>query len=172
MLLTLHLLALGWLALRPVSAPWTGPSNLTPFATVHQDLAAGGLTAARRLAAGLVPLAPVGVLLPLAVGSPRRAWFLSFLRTTAAAALLATALEFLEGWAPGNVLNVDDILLGTLGAAALHLLVTPLLRAHALRRAPGVRAAAAPRQESPKERTPVRPAPARRPVGGRVQPFR
>ncbi|WP_073808107.1 VanZ family protein [Kitasatospora sp. CB01950] len=175
MLLTLHLLALGWLALRPVSAPWTGPPNLTPFATVHQDLAVGGLTAARRLAAGLLPLAPVGILLPLAVGTPRRAWWLSFLRTTGAVALLATALEFLEGWAPGNVLNVDDILLGTVGATATHLLLMPPLRALATRRPAGApRAATPPRQENPKERTqaPARPAPAPILGSGRVQPFR
>ncbi|WP_180290480.1 VanZ family protein [Streptomyces sp. TLI_171] len=149
-LLALHLLVLGWLSLRPVPVAWTSPPNLTPFASVHQALTLGGLAGARRLASGVLPLAPVGVLLPLAVGSPHRGRLLSFLRTTGAAALLATALEFLEGWAPGHVLDVDDILLATLGAAVAHLLLVPPLRALALRERPA---------------RPVPPAPAPRPSG-------
>ncbi|MFI9784850.1 VanZ family protein [Kitasatospora sp. NPDC051984] len=171
LLLTLHLLALGWLAVRPITAPWTGPSNLTPFATVHQALAADTFLTA--LASGTLPLAPVGVLLPLAVGTPRRGWLLSFLRTTGAVALLATGLEILAGWAPGHVLNVDNILLGTLGAAAAHLLLIPPIRARALRR-PTAPRTLAPRQESPKGRTQPhpRPAPALPVLGSPVAPRR
>ena len=156
---------LGWLALRPVTAPWTGPSNLTPFASLHQAFTAHTLPGA--LASGLLPLAPAGVLLPLAVGSPHRSWLFSFLRTTGAAALLATALEILEGWAPGHVLNVDDILLGTVGTAAAHLLLITPLRALALR-------AGMPRRESPKSRPQAAPRPAPAPMlgSGRVQPNR
>ncbi|WP_051731809.1 VanZ family protein [Kitasatospora phosalacinea] len=133
-LLALYLLLLGWLSLRPVPAAWTSPPNLSPFASVHQALSLGGLAAVRQLGSGLLPLAPIGVLLPLAVGSPARSRLASFLRTTAAAALLGTALEILEGWAPGHVLDVDDVLLGTLGAAATHLLLVPPLRALERRR--------------------------------------
>ncbi|MFJ1793456.1 VanZ family protein [Kitasatospora griseola] len=161
LLLTLHLLLLVWLALRPVTAAWTGPSNLTPFASVHQALTTRTLPAA--LASGLLPLAPAGLLLPLAVGSPDRSWLLSFLRTTGAAALLATALEILEGWAPGHVLNVDDILLGTLGAAAAHLLLATPLRAHALHRPAVTPRPATPRRGGPKEQ---RPRPVATPVIG------
>ncbi|MEU5388644.1 VanZ family protein [Kitasatospora cineracea] len=129
LLLGLHLLLLGWLSLRPVPVAWTSPPNLSPFSSVHQALSLGPAAAVRQLGSGMLPLAPIGVLLPLAVGSPRRSWLLSFLRTTGAAALLGTALEILEGWAPGHVLDVDDVLLGIAGAALAHLLLMPPLRA-------------------------------------------
>ncbi|GLW74359.1 hypothetical protein Kpho02_66570 [Kitasatospora phosalacinea] len=166
-LLGLQLLLLGWLSLRPVPAAWTSPPNLTPFASVHQALSLGGATALRQLASGLLPLAPIGVLLPLAVGSPSRSWLPSFLRTTAAAALLGTALEILEGWAPGHVLDVDDILLGTAGAALAHLLLVPPLRALERHRttpatAPAPTAAAAPAAAA--GRTEGREGPRPRPV--------
>ncbi|MFD8482793.1 VanZ family protein [Kitasatospora sp. NPDC059673] len=158
LLLTLHLLALGWLALRPITAAWTGPSNLTPFATVHQALATHTVLAA--LATGLLPLAPVGVLLPLAVGTPQRGWLLSFLRSTGAVALLATALEILASWAPGHVLNVDNILLGTLGAATAHLLLIPPIRARALRRPTGPRPGPRPAATRGQEKARQHPLPA------------
>ncbi|MFC5646714.1 VanZ family protein [Kitasatospora cinereorecta] len=128
-LLAVHLAVLTWLSLRPVPVSWTEPANLTPLASVHHALDLGGFAAVRRLAAGLLPLAPVGVLIPLAGGRLHTRWLPSFLRTTGAVALLATGLEIIEGWAPGHVLDVDDILLGTVGAALCHLLVVPPLRA-------------------------------------------
>ncbi|MFJ4678644.1 VanZ family protein [Kitasatospora sp. NPDC088783] len=137
LLLGLHLLLLGWLCLRPVPGDWTSPPNLSPFASVHQALSLGAPAAARRIGSGVLPLAPVGVLLPLAVGSPLRSRLLSFLRTAGAAALLGTALEILGGWAPGRVLDVDDVLLGTAGAALAHLLLMPPLRALDRRRSAG-----------------------------------
>ncbi|WP_371497441.1 VanZ family protein [Kitasatospora sp. NBC_00374] len=132
-LLAVHLVVLGWLTLRPLPVSWTYPANLTPFATVQQSLSLGGWAGARQLAGGLLPLAPFGVLLPLAGGRLRAAWLPSLFRTVGGAALLATALEIMEGWAPGHVLNVDDILLGTAGAAVCHLAVVPALRALLLR---------------------------------------
>ncbi len=42
-------------------------------------------------------------------------------------------MEILKGWAPGHVLNVDNILLGTLGVALCHLAVVPSARTLALR---------------------------------------
>ncbi|MFB7948921.1 VanZ family protein [Kitasatospora phosalacinea] len=164
-LLGLHLLLLGWLSLRQVPAAWTSPPNLTPFASVHQALSLGGAAAARRLGSGLLPLAPIGVLLPLAVGSPSRSRLPSFLRTTAAAALLGTALEILEGWAPGHVLDVDDILLGTAGAALAHLLLVPPLRALERRRTataarPTAATAPAPERAEGRDGTRPRPVPA------------
>ncbi|WP_345697455.1 VanZ family protein [Kitasatospora terrestris] len=133
-LLALHLLLLGWLTLRPLSVSWTYPANLTPLASVEQALATRGLAGAVQLASGLLPLAPVGVLLPLAGGRLRVSWFPSLLRTTGTAALLATGLEILGGSVPGHVLNVDDILLGTLGAALAHLALVPAVRAALLHR--------------------------------------
>ncbi|MFF4341579.1 VanZ family protein [Kitasatospora sp. NPDC001540] len=158
-LLGLHLLLLGWLSLRPVPVAWTSPPNLTPLASVHQALSLGGAAAVRRLGPGLLTLAPIGVLLPLAVGSPRRSWLPSFLRTTAAAALLGTALEILEGWAPGHVLDVDDILLGTAGAALTHLLLVPPLRALERRRATPATTPAPEPAERPGGREGTRPRP-------------
>ncbi|MFE1322177.1 VanZ family protein [Kitasatospora phosalacinea] len=166
-LLGLHLLLLGWLSLRQVPAAWTSPPNLTPLAPVRQALSLGGAAAVRQLGSGLLPLAPVGVLLPLAVGSPSRSRLASFLRTTAAAALLGTALEILEGWAPGHVLDVDDILLGTAGAALAHLLLVPPLRALERRRtatAPAARPTAPAAVPAPAERAEGRDGTRPRPV--------
>ncbi|MER5637028.1 VanZ family protein [Kitasatospora sp. NPDC002227] len=152
-LLAAHLLVIGWLTLRPVSVGWTYPANLTPFASVGQALRLGGLAGCEQLAAGLLPLAPLGLLLPLVGGGLRTAWLPSFLRTVGGGALLATAMEILEGWTPGHVLNVDDITLGTIGVAACHLTLVPLART-LLRRRPAV----APRPAQ--VRLPLLPAPA------------
>ncbi|WP_344459920.1 VanZ family protein [Kitasatospora kazusensis] len=131
-----QLTVLGWLALRPSAADWTSPANLTPFASVGQAMTLGPLAGLRQLADGLLPLAPLGLLLPLVCGRLRTAWLPSFLRTTGGAALLATALEILKGWAPGHLLNVDDIVLGTLGVACCHLIAVPAARALLLRDRP------------------------------------
>lgn len=128
------MLILAWLSLRPLPVSWTSPTNLTLFASVRQALRLGGLAGVRQLADGLAPLAPFGVLLPLACGELTSAWLPSLLRTVGGSALLATGREILEGWAPGHVSNVDNILLGTLGAALCHLAVIPALRALLRRR--------------------------------------
>ncbi|MFG2818958.1 VanZ family protein [Kitasatospora sp. NPDC048365] len=157
-LLALHLLLLGWLTLRPLSVSWTYPANLTPLASVEQALATRGLAGAVQLASGLLPLAPVGVLLPLAGGRLRVSWFPSLLRTTGTVALLATGLEILGGSVPGRVLNVDDILLGTLGAALAHLTVVPAVRTTLLHRRE--RAAHGPAAQAPASHVPAADGPA------------
>lgn len=124
-LLVLYPLLLTWLVLRPNAAGWTYPANLTPLASVDRAFTSGGLAGARQIASAALPMAPFGVLLPLAVGRPDTPWLPSFLRTAGGSALLATGLEILKSWAPGHVLNVDDIILGTLGAALCHLAVVP-----------------------------------------------
>ncbi|MGK4581186.1 VanZ family protein [Kitasatospora sp. HPMI-4] len=139
--LAAYLAVVGWLALRPVTVGWTPAANLTPFASVGQALAVGGLAGARQLAGGLLPLAPLGVLLPLAGGRLRTGWLPSFLHTVGGSALLATALEIFKVWTPWHVLNVDDILLGTLGVAATHLALVPAGRNALCRRAAGASAA-------------------------------
>jgi hypothetical protein len=151
--LAVYLLVLAWLSLRPLPVSWTYPPNLTPFASVHQALRLGGVTALRQVASGLLPLAPFGVLFPLAGGRLGSTWLPSLLRTAGGAALLATALEILEGWAPGHVSNVDDILLGTLGAILCHLAVVPAVRIALLRRT-----ADRPRTAGPLLRAPSAPA--------------
>ncbi|MEW1909678.1 VanZ family protein [Kitasatospora sp. NPDC085895] len=129
LLLAGYAVLLAWLVLTPNAVNWTYPANLTPLASVDRALALGGYAGARQLAAGILPLAPFGVLLPIAVGRLRTPVLPSFLRTVGGAALLATGLEILKSWTPGHVLNVDDIILGTAGAAACHLLLVPAARA-------------------------------------------
>ncbi|GAA3060061.1 hypothetical protein GCM10020229_84660 [Kitasatospora albolonga] len=129
LLLAAYLGLVGWVVLRPVDVGWTSPANLTPFGSVRYAFELGWPEGARQLAGGLLPLAPLGVLLPLAGGRVRARWLPSLLRTAGTTALIATALEILKGWAPGHVLNVDDLMLGTLGAGLLHLAVVPAARA-------------------------------------------
>ncbi|WP_457028804.1 VanZ family protein [Kitasatospora sp. P5_F3] len=132
--LTGYLGLIGWLILRPLAVGWTSPANLTPFASVRLAFSVGSLDGLLRLAGGLLPLAPLGVLLPLAGGRLRVGWLPSLLRTAGCAALIATGLEILKGWAPGHVLNVDDIVLGVLGVAACHLVVVPFTRSRLVER--------------------------------------
>lgn len=127
-MLVLYFLLLGWLTLRQPPAGWSYDSNLTPFASVHRALATGGAAGLRQVLSSLVVLAPLGVLLPLAQGRLRQAWLPSFLHTLGINALLATAMEVVRTGLTSHLLNVDDILLGTIGAAAAHLLVVPVGR--------------------------------------------
>ncbi|WP_051755249.1 VanZ family protein [Kitasatospora purpeofusca] len=128
--LALHLLLLGWLVLRPLPVAWVYDANLTPLASLR-------FSSAGQLLGELLLPAPLGVLLPLAGGRLGTPWLPSFLRTTGASALLATALEFLSSWAPGHVLNVDHILLAVVGVAATHLALVPAGRVLLQRRAAG-----------------------------------
>ncbi|MDH6120653.1 VanZ family protein [Kitasatospora sp. GAS1066B] len=128
-LLALYALLLAWLTLRQVSTAWAYDANLTPFASVHRALGTGGAAGLRQVAGGLATLAPLGVLLPMAGGRLRTAWLPSFLQTLGATALIATALEVVRTGVAGQVLNVDDILLGVIGAALAHLAVVPAGRA-------------------------------------------
>ncbi|MDH6110863.1 hypothetical protein P3T36_004437 [Kitasatospora sp. MAP12-15] len=128
-LLGLYLCLMGWLALRPATTAWAYDTNLTPFGSVDRAFETGGLAGLRRLADGLLPLAPLGVLLPLAGGRLRTAWLSSWAQVVGATVVIATALEFVEtSWA-GRVLNVDDMLLPALGAGAVHLVLVPAGRA-------------------------------------------
>ncbi|WP_280696178.1 VanZ family protein [Kitasatospora sp. GP82] len=161
-LLTAYLVIAGWFILRPLAVGWTAPANLTPFASVDQAMAIGGLAGARQLAAGLLPLAPLGILLPLAGGRLRIGWLPSFLHTVGGSALLATALEILKGWTPGHVLDVDNILLGTLGVAATHLTFVPAGRTRLRTRAT---AAPVPRAPAPPAPSLAEPDPAPAPAG-------
>ncbi|MFE4975254.1 VanZ family protein [Kitasatospora sp. NPDC056651] len=123
--LTGHLALALWLVLRPLPVAWVYDANLTPLASLRSSTG-------WQVLGELLLLAPLGVLLPLAGGRLRAPWLPSFLRTTGASALLATALEFLSSWAPGHVLNVDHILLAVAGVAVTHLALVPGLR-HLLR---------------------------------------
>ncbi|MYU25740.1 VanZ family protein [Streptomyces sp. SID8352] len=155
-LLVAHLALVAWFTLRPRDVPWVPPPNLHPFATIRADLAAGWPSAARSIGGGLVPLAPLGVLLPVVSGRLAVSPLMSLLRTTAAGALLALGVELLRTGVPGQVVDVDSALLATLGVTLAHLALVPAGRAR-LRRwseRERERARAVRREERPQGRTP------------------
>lgn len=135
-LLAGHLLIVGWLTLRPLDVPWAAAANLTPLEGIRADLAFGPLEAARRIGGALALLAPLGVLLPLASGrlapSPLSAWS-SLARTAAAGVLVSVCIEMLQTAVPGQVVDVDSVLLNTLGVLLAHAAVVPALRARVRR---------------------------------------
>ncbi|MEW2165404.1 VanZ family protein [Streptomyces sp. NPDC007084] len=133
-LLVVHLALVAWITLRPLDVPWVSAANLRPFAGIRADLALGAGTAARRIAAGLALLAPLGVLLPLAGGRLGVSTFGSLLRSAAAGTLLSLGIELLQTGVPGQVVDIDSILLNTLGVVLAHLAVVPAVRARLRRR--------------------------------------
>lgn len=130
-LLAAHLVVVGWLTLRPLDVPWAAAANLTPLAGIRADLAYGPLEGARRIGEGLALLAPLGVLLPLVSGrlapSALSAWS-SLARTAAAGVLVSVCIEMLQTAVPGQVVDVDSVLLNTLGVLIAHAAVVPALR--------------------------------------------
>lgn len=133
-LLAAHLLIVGWLTLRPLDVMWVTASNFTPFAGIRADLALGALQATRRIGEALLLLAPLGVLLPLAGGRLRVSPWASLARTVAAGALISLAIELLQTGVPGQVVDVDSLLLNTAGVAVAHVLVVPAVRCRLRRR--------------------------------------
>jgi glycopeptide antibiotics resistance protein len=123
-----YLCFVGWLLLRPHYVAWVPAPNLRPLATIHEDLRMGPLQAARRIGAGLGLLAPLGVLLPLTGGRVDTSGFASFARTVFAALMVSLSLEFAQTLVPGQLFDVDALLLNTLGVALLHLVVVPVAR--------------------------------------------
>lgn len=120
------------MTLRPLSVPWTDPASVQLFATIERELSRGPREALRALGGDLLLLAPVGALLPVVSGR-LGSWAGSFVRTVLAGGLLALGLEVLRSTGPGQMLNVDSLLLNTTGVALGHLLLYPLAR-KALRR--------------------------------------
>ncbi|KIF76392.1 membrane protein [Streptomyces sp. 150FB] len=133
-LLLLHLLLVGWLSLRPLDVMWVTAANLTPFAGIRADLAMGTVEAVRRIGEGLLLLAPLGVLLPMAGGRLTVSPCLSMVRTVAAGALISLGIELLQTGVPGQVVDVDSLWLNTAGVAIAHLLVVPAGRARMRRK--------------------------------------
>lgn len=136
-LLLAHLLLVGWLTLRPLDVPWTTASNLQPLAGIRADLSLGPVEATRRIGEGLLLLAPLGVLLPMAGGRLTVSPWASLARTVAAGALISTTIELAQTGVPGQVVDVDSLLLNTTGVALVHLLVVPMCRARLRRRRQG-----------------------------------
>ncbi|MEU6391492.1 VanZ family protein [Streptomyces sp. NPDC046939] len=133
-LLAAHLLLVAWVTLRPLDVPWVSPANLRPFASIRADVALGWEHGVRCVGAGLALLAPLGVLLPLAGGRLQVSPWGSLVRTVAAGALISLAIELLQTGVPGQVVNIDSLLLNTVGVALAHLAVVPALRARIRRR--------------------------------------
>jgi hypothetical protein len=128
-LLLAHLLFVGWLTLRPLDVPWMTAANLQPFAGIKADLALGPAEAVRHIGGGLLLLAPLGILLPMAGGRLLVSPWASLVRTVAAGTLISMAIELGQTGVPGQVVDVDSLLLNTVGVALAHLLVVPLSRA-------------------------------------------
>ncbi|WP_328448919.1 VanZ family protein [Streptomyces sp. NBC_00386] len=156
-LLVAHLALVAWITLRPLDVPWVSAANLRPFAGIRADLALGPEVAARRIAAGLGLLAPLGVLLPMAGGRLAASPLGSLLRTTAAGVLLSLGIELLQTGVPGQVVDIDSIMLNTLGVTLAHLAVVPAVRARLRRRAETRRRAAVRREDHAQGRTPTIP---------------
>ncbi len=75
--------------------------------------------------------------------------WLSLLRTAAAGALISLAIELGQTGVPGQVVDIDSLLLNTTGVVLAHLLVVPFCRARLRRRGlPGVRDLPHHRQET------------------------
>lgn len=128
-LLLAHLLLVGWLTLRPLDVPWVTASNLHPLAGIRADLTLGPVEAVRRICGGLLLLAPLGVLLPLAGGRLLVSPWASLARTVGAGALISMGIELAQTGVPGQVVDVDSLLLNTVGLALAHVLVVPAGRA-------------------------------------------
>jgi hypothetical protein len=133
-LLLAHLLLVGWLTLRPLDVPWMTAANLQPFAGIKADLSLGPVTAVRSIGKELLLLAPLGVLLPLAGGRLLVSPWASLTRTVAAGALISLAIELGQTGVPGQVVDVDSLILNTIGVALAHVLVVPAWRARLRRR--------------------------------------
>ncbi|MGY0492173.1 VanZ family protein [Streptomyces sp. WG-D5] len=136
--LAAHLLFVGWFTLRPLDVPWVSAANLHPFAGIRSDLALGWREATLRIGEGLALLAPLGVLLPVAGGRLSVSLWGSMVRTVAVTALISLGIELLQTGVPGQVVDVDSLLLNTVGAALAYLAVVPALRSWMRRRSEGV----------------------------------
>ncbi|MEV4429381.1 VanZ family protein [Streptomyces sp. R-07] len=133
-LLLAHLLLVAWVSLRPRDVAWVTPPNTIPLHGLRADLALPAAEAARLIGEGLLLLAPLGVLLPMADGRLHVSGWASLTRTTAAGALVSLAVELLQTAVPGQVVDVDSVLLNTAGVALAHLLVVPAGRTRMRRR--------------------------------------
>ncbi|MEU1073937.1 MULTISPECIES: VanZ family protein [unclassified Streptomyces] len=132
-LLFAYMALVACLTLRPRDVMWVTAPNLTPLAGIRADLALGWVEAVSRIGEGLLLLAPLGVLFPLVGGRLDVSPVASLLRTTAAAALVSLGIALVQTSVPGQVADVDALLLNTAGAALAHIAVVPAGRI-ALRR--------------------------------------
>lgn len=134
-LLVAHLVLVAWVTLRPRDVPWVMPPNLHPLASIRADLAMGWPEASKRIGEGLALLAPLGVLLPMVSGRLHVSPLASFIRTVAAGALLSLGIELLQTGVPGQVVDIDSLLMNTVGVALAHAAIVPAARSWLRRRA-------------------------------------
>ncbi|QKW06623.1 VanZ family protein [Streptomyces sp. NA04227] len=132
-LLAAHLALVAWTSLRPVDVAWVSATNLRPLEGIRADFELGWWQGARRVVQDLLMLAPLGFLLPLIGGRLRASWFFSLVRCTAAGALVSMWIGLLQTYVPGQVVDIDSLLLNSLGVLLAHLAVVPWARS-ALRR--------------------------------------
>jgi glycopeptide antibiotics resistance protein len=156
-LLVAHLAFVAWLTLRPLDVPWVMPANLRPFAGIRADLALGWQEAARRIVEGLALLAPLGVLIPMAHGRLHTSPLGSLVRTVAAGALISLGIELLQTDVPGQVVDIDSLLLNTVGVALAHATIVPVARARLRRSSRRAHRTAVPQEEPSQGRTPTIP---------------
>ncbi|MFJ3227714.1 VanZ family protein [Streptomyces sp. NPDC086783] len=156
-LLVAHLALVAWITLRPLDVPWVSAANLRPFAGIRADLALTPQEAARRIGEGLALLAPLGVLLPLAGGRLTVSPLASLLRTMTAGALISLGIELFQTGVPGQVVDIDSLLLNTAGVALAHMAVVPAARARLRRRAETRRRSTVRREETTQGLTPTIP---------------
>ncbi|MEU4893474.1 VanZ family protein [Streptomyces sp. NPDC044780] len=156
-LLVAHLAFVCWLTLRPVNVPWVSAVTLEPLATIRADLALSPWEAVRSIGGGLLLLAPLGVLLPLAGGRVEAYPLASLIRTAFTGAMVSLGVALLRSEVTGQIMNVDAVLLNTVGVALAHLLVVPAVRARLRRRADRCRAGAVLRDDDVQAATPTIP---------------
>lgn len=155
-LLLAHLLLVGWLTLRPLDVPWMTAANFSPFAGIRADLSLGPAAAAHRIGKELLLLAPLGVLLPMAGGRLFVSPWASLARTVAAGALISLGIELGQTGVPGQVVDVDSLILNTIGVALAHALFVPACRARLRRRTQdGIRVLPRAGREVPQGSTPT-----------------
>lgn len=134
---------------------------MRPFAGIRADLALPPAEAARRIAAGLALLSPLGVLLPAVHARLDSAPLASLARTATAGALLSLGIALAQTGVPGRVVDIDCLLLNTAGVVLAHLAVVPAVRARLRRGAEGRGGAALlgeePAPEPSQGRTPTIP---------------
>lgn len=134
MLVLIHLAVVGWLTLRPLSVPWVYDANLEPLATIRRDLRGDPQAAMGEIGRRLLLLAPLGVLLPMIPAKLNVSPLGSLTRTVFVGAAVSFTIECLQTAVPGQVVNVDDLLLNTLGVLVAHVAVVPAARARIRRR--------------------------------------
>ncbi|GAA3868873.1 VanZ family protein [Streptomyces lacrimifluminis] len=156
-LLVAHLALVAWFTLRPLDVPWQLPANLQPFASLRADLTLGWQEATRRIAQGLALLAPLGVLLPMAGGRLHVSPLASLVRTVMAGAMISLGIELLQTGVPGQVVDVDSLLLNTVGVGLAHVAVVPAVRSWLRRRSDRRRRTTVRTEDATQGRTPTIP---------------